>query len=207
MIKTSELSNRILKKRGFFRNYKATLGRLKSVSTSIDRYSVIDSLIDNEIVAIRQCRARDADFKIKILLRAKKKIKYLEDVLIQLALEEQKLFVSRNESSIAYYRYQCRFKIDIENISLIKGFEKLEKYGIYNKDLNPNGVVKDHRVSVKFGFDNNICPSIIGNITNCEFLEYRDNCRKSDNCSVSLKELLREINRPLTSLTKSETTV
>jgi hypothetical protein len=70
----------------------------------------------------------------------------------------------------------------------------LEK-GKYNKDSNPNGVVKDHMISIKYGEDNSVDPQIIGHIMNCEFLSNIDNLKKSSDCSLSLMELNSRIKK------------
>jgi len=42
----------------------------------------------------------------------------------------------------------------------------------------------DHKVSIKYGFENNIPPFIVGNIHNLEMLPWRDNVYKSSRCSI-----------------------
>ncbi len=51
----------------------------------------------------------------------------------------------------------------------------------------------DHKVSIKYGFENNIPPYIIGNINNLEMLPWRDNLYKSSNCSITIDALLKLI--------------
>lgn len=86
------------------------------------------------------------------------------------------------------YRYKARFTITLDNISEIKGYNLLQKYGYYNKNTNPTGVVKDHRFSIKSGIDAKIPPKYLGNINNCEFLLYKDNILKSSKNSISFNE-------------------
>lgn len=38
----------------------------------------------------------------------------------------------------------------------------------------------DHIISIKFGFDNNIDPELIGNIVNLRYVYYKDNLSKRD---------------------------
>jgi hypothetical protein len=81
----------------------------------------------------------------------------------------------------------------MDNINHIRGYNLLEKFGWYNVITNPDGVVKDHRVSIKYGFENAISSSIIGHIKNCEFLQYSCNATKSSHSSITLNDLLNEI--------------
>lgn len=91
------------------------------------------------------------------------------------------------------YRYKARFKNLTNNLHKVKGYSLLCKYGFYNRVSNPSGCVLDHRVSIKFGKDNSINPEILGHLANCEFLLYKDNIKKSSNCSISYEKLLKEI--------------
>jgi len=64
---------------------------------------------------------------------------------------------------------------------------------MYNKDTNPDGVVRDHMVSRRYGYDNNIPPEIIGHPANCQFLSHRDNLSKGAGCSLTYEQLLTRI--------------
>lgn len=112
------------------------------------------------------------------------------DILLEEALEASK----KPKDTSSQYRYKARFKFDnLSDLSRIKGFELLTIYGYYNKNTNKAGVVKDHRVSIKYGLDNNIDPAILGHLANCEFLLYTDNIKKSSRCSITYEQLLEEI--------------
>jgi hypothetical protein len=91
----------------------------------------------------------------------------------------------------AIYREQCNFNL-AGIIQKIKGFNLLEKHGMYSKS-NPDGVVRDHRLSVNYGYLNNIDPKIISHPTNCEFLQHKDNARKTFKNSITLEELIEGI--------------
>lgn len=98
-------------------------------------------------------------------------------------------------SNIQNYRRLCDFKINLNNIRIIKGYEKLVHLGWYNQLNNPYGVVKDHRLSIKFGFDNKVPFNLVGHPANCEFLTVKENNQKSDRCSLTLDQLCLEIKR------------
>ena len=71
-------------------------------------------------------------------------------------------------------------------------FSLIEEYGWYsasNRGNNLNGVSRDHMVSVKFGYENNIDPNIISHPANCRLMRHNDNVSKNEDCSISLEEL------------------
>tara|TARA_Y100001951_G_C11288487_1_gene270412 strand:+ start:533 stop:1171 length:639 start_codon:yes stop_codon:yes gene_type:complete len=104
---------------------------------------------------------------------------------LELILEGLKQEEDINPSS---YRYKARFDINIADLPYIKGYDKLKKLGFYNRKNNPNGVVKDHRFSIKSGIVLEIPPEYLGNLSNCEFLTEKENLVKSSNNSISFEE-------------------
>lgn len=72
----------------------------------------------------------------------------------------------------------------------------LEEHGVYNRISNPTGCVRDHLLSRRYGFDNNIDPAIIAHPANCEIVLHVENVRRawqtSDN-QITLEELLERI--------------
>ncbi len=77
----------------------------------------------------------------------------------------------------------------------IKEKELLAEYGIYNNRINKRGCVRDHLLSRKFGFENNIPVWIISHPANCEIVLHTENmnrARGNDNI-ISFKELLEKI--------------
>lgn len=130
--------------------------------------------------------------KLKAHFFLQKRIDLYKNLFIESALEEQKL--SSSKDSIDNYRYKARFVFNnLKDLSKIRGYKLLQKYGYYNSKTNPTGVVKDHRFSINEGIKRGVDPSILGHLCNCEFLLMVDNARKSDKCSVTLSELLQEI--------------
>jgi hypothetical protein len=120
------------------------------------------------------------------------------DVLIIQAIENQTQYLNNVEfenNSIQRYRYDSRFIIDFYHLEFIKGYNLLLKFGVYDSHSNVNGVVKDHRLSVWFGYTNNVPATLTGHLANCEFLRYKDNIKKSKNSSLSVNELLNEIKK------------
>lgn len=95
------------------------------------------------------------------------------------------------------YRPSCEFtfnpsayKDKLENYNLI------EKFGLYsptNKGNNLKGISRDHMVSVKWGFDNNISSEIIKHPANCKLMLHKENNIKKTSNSISYKDLLLRI--------------
>lgn len=91
------------------------------------------------------------------------------------------------------YRLLCQFRFSKNVYPLIDGYNLLKDRGIWSKS-NPNGVSRDHKVSIKYGFEHNIDPNIISHPANCEFISQRENASKGADCSITLAELLTTIN-------------
>ena len=56
-------------------------------------------------------------------------------------------------------------------------------------------VYRDHLVSVKYGFINNIDPKIISHPANCQLLKHTNNSIKKDKSDLTLTELLNKIEK------------
>lgn len=84
------------------------------------------------------------------------------------------------------YAYDVRrytkfhFKEEVQNLP---NFEKTGRAGVLG------AYQLDHKVSIKYGFENNISPSIIGHITNLEMIPWELNRSKDINNSISLEML------------------
>jgi hypothetical protein len=92
------------------------------------------------------------------------------------------------------YREQCQFNL-ANIIDKIDGFELLKKFGMYNRHNNKEGVVRDHIVSVQYGYKNNIDPKIISHPANCRFIQHIDNAKKTFKCDISVEELLQKMDK------------
>lgn len=73
----------------------------------------------------------------------------------------------------------------------------LKEYGVYNtrENKNTNGCVRDHLLSRRYGFDNNIPTWIISHPANCEIVLHSENIRRAfdDDNLISIEELLERI--------------
>lgn len=91
------------------------------------------------------------------------------------------------------YQHLCSFRFDPYSIPDIPGYSKLLTLGLYNPVLNPNGVCRDHMVSVEFGWRNKISPDIISHPSNCQFLTNKENIAKNDKSCLTIDDLLIRI--------------
>lgn len=127
----------------------------------------------------------------------RKRIDLIIPLVIDQSIEEhQYLNLPVHERcDIVKYRYLARFKINALNITKIRGFSQLEVVGWYNSQHNPNGLVKDHMLSIAHGFKNKINPEVVGHLANCELIPAVKNIKKSSDCSISEKDLKTLIKR------------
>jgi hypothetical protein len=94
------------------------------------------------------------------------------------------------------YRNECAFKFSLNHYPDEFNFDLIEKYGWYlpkNRGDNLNGVSRDHMISVKYGYENNIDPKIISHPANCMLLRHNDNVSKHKKCSLTIEQLLEKI--------------
>jgi len=68
-------------------------------------------------------------------------------------------------------------------------------YSATNRGNNAGGVSRDHMISIRYGFDNNIPQEILSHPANCELLLQRKNVSKYYKCSITLDELIEKISK------------
>lgn len=167
--------------------------RLKKKCKTVPNIIKVSKEIENSILKLELLKSTNQISNTKYntemfgWLRTQQELLNILDVLLDNLKVEN---IVDNQS----YRYKARFNITIDNISDIKGYNKLQELGFYNKNNNPNGVVKDHRFSIKSGLVLNIPPEYLGNINNCEFLTHKDNILKSSNNSLTFEEFCKLTN-------------
>lgn len=100
-------------------------------------------------------------------------------------------------SAYKAYRDKCKFNFSLSDYPDAFDFSLIERYGWYtagNRGSNLNGVSRDHIVSVKWGFDHDISPNIIGHPANCQLMRHNDNVSKGTTLVMSVDELKSKIN-------------
>jgi len=94
------------------------------------------------------------------------------------------------------YRSMCAFRFNVYDypeefdLSLI---EELGWYKATNRGNNPDGVSRDHIISVRYGFDNNVNPELLAHPANCQIITQRLNVSKFTKCYMTLEELKEKI--------------
>ena len=97
------------------------------------------------------------------------------------------------------YRNNCKFKFNVFNYPKLFDLDLLKIHGWYHPIKNPNGISRDHRVSIKYGWLNNISPKYMSHPYNCELLLHVDNTCKKTNNSIGIDELMNLVdNVPMT---------
>lgn len=96
------------------------------------------------------------------------------------------------------YKARCAFKFNVYDYPDKFDLHLVESHGWYkpsNKGNNLSGVSRDHMISVKYGFENNVDPEIISHPANCRLMIHSKNSSKCANCSITLDELLERIEK------------
>lgn len=88
------------------------------------------------------------------------------------------------------YKKACAFKFDPYTIPSLHGFDLIKTHGFYHPLKNPNGVSRDHIISIEYGWRNGVDPSIISHPANCQYLPHVLNSRKNSACGMALDDLI-----------------
>jgi predicted nucleic acid-binding Zn ribbon protein len=103
----------------------------------------------------------------------------------------------KNISAYQKYYKESQFNFNLSDYPNEFSFELINKYGWYrakNHGDNLFGVSRDHMISIKYGYENNILSEIIKHPANCELLLQSTNSKKNKKCSITYDELLEKIN-------------
>lgn len=109
----------------------------------------------------------------------------------------KRIYDRKNITEYQKYYRNCQFNFSLSDYPNEFDFKLIEKYGWYkakNHGDNLSGISRDHMISVKYGYENNISPKTIKHPANCELLLHSDNSSKQKNCSITLNDLLKKIN-------------
>ena len=101
-----------------------------------------------------------------------------------------------NRPALINYRADCAFNFNLKDFPTEFDFLLVETYGWYkpkNKGNNLAGVSRDHMVSVRYGFDNDIDPTTMSHPANCRLMQHGANSAKGMSNSITYEELLERI--------------
>lgn len=105
-------------------------------------------------------------------------------------------FDYKRNKDISKYRHKCKFKFNVYHYPNEFNLKLLKEHGWYkatNNGNNINGVSRDHKYSVKRGFENNVDPEIISHPANCKLMIHPKNIYKKAKCSITLQQLKKDI--------------
>ena len=71
--------------------------------------------------------------------------------------------------------------------------EFVKEIGFRNSNSNPNGVTRDHKISVNEAIRNNYDPYYIKHPLNCELMLFEENNKKKTKSSMSYEELISKV--------------
>lgn len=101
--------------------------------------------------------------------------------------------ISTLDSSIEKdYRRLCKFMFSLSEYPDKFDFSLIENHGWYlptNRGNNPNGVSRDHMLSIKEGWRNKVPAWKIAHPANCRLLLQRDNAKKQSQSIINETEL------------------
>jgi hypothetical protein len=69
----------------------------------------------------------------------------------------------------------------------------IETIGIFNSKTNRNGLVRDHKLSRKHGFELGIFPEILRHPMNCDIITHSENSSKREKSNLTPDELFSMI--------------
>lgn len=96
------------------------------------------------------------------------------------------------------YKRKCKFDFNVWDYPDDFDLSLIYKHGWYkpkNRGDNLGGVSRDHKISVRFGFDNEIDSKLIAHPANCKLMIHRDNISKNKKCSIVLEQLREDVKR------------
>lgn len=96
------------------------------------------------------------------------------------------------------YKRKCSFKFNLSDYKNEFDFNLIKKYGWYkakNRGNNLKGISRDHMLSIKEGFLNNIPTELIAHPANCKLIKQTENSSKYSKSSINIDELIKRINK------------
>ena len=98
-----------------------------------------------------------------------------------------------NKTEKELYYMKCAFNFSSNLYQYVLGNELLKEHKWYSPTENKEGISRDHRVSIIYGWNNNINSNLISHPANCEFMLQDSNASKKEKCSITVKELKEQI--------------
>lgn len=119
------------------------------------------------------------------------RIKNIKEAAVNLVIKSGKIVTDEKK----LYWSACKFSFDPYAYPDIPGYDLLLERGIYHPKGNPDGVCRDHMVSINYGWYNHIDPAIISSKYNCQFITNYDNIVKNSKSCITVQDLLNRIDQ------------
>ncbi|MBC8428347.1 hypothetical protein H8D04_00545 [bacterium] len=161
--------------------------REKSKQTCLRKYGV-DNVSQLEAVQIKKENTMLKNHGTKYWIGHKNTGK--NSIRVKGILKSKNITYEQYDNSINDY---VKYRRNVLSITRLQELETLKYSHKRGKSGITNSYQLDHKVSIKYGFENAIPPYIIGNIENLEFIPWMDNRKKSISCSMGIDELLNKI--------------
>ncbi len=94
------------------------------------------------------------------------------------------------------YRRNCKFTFSIKDYPDYFDIDLIREHGWYkpkNRGDHLQGVSRDHRISIVYGWENGVDAKLISHPANCQLMVHNDNVAKHKSCSITIEELKQEI--------------
>jgi len=91
------------------------------------------------------------------------------------------------------YYINSTFKFNLKDFPLEFSFALINAFGWYHFRKNKNGISRDHRVPISYGFKHSINPQMLAHPANCQLLRHNDNKIKGSKLLTSVDELQKRI--------------
>lgn len=105
--------------------------------------------------------------------------------------EKRALFRTRKQQ----YRFECRFRFNVYEFPELFDLQLLAELGWYHPTLNPDGISRDHRLSISDGFALGVDPLLMSSPMNCKLVVHRENNKKNTKSTLTPAELSALVNK------------
>ena len=150
----------------------------------------------------KESYSRTPTEKTKKIIGIKSKAKWTEEYKLQYRKKMEALgyWISLdNRTDIKDYYIKANWIDRMFDLIICNRQKKLlSECGVFNNRNNPNGVVRDHMLSRRTGFELGVFPEILRHPANCEILTLKDNIKKKrtkyiDGDTLTVNELFDKI--------------
>ena len=146
-----------------------------------------EDMAPNDIVKLYNIKCNDSYMVNFLITSFRIKMRSVKDSVI---LTYKNLGYYDNKTEKELYCMKCAFNFSSNLYQYVLG---KKEYKWYNSTENKEGISRDHRISVNYGWNNKINPNLISHPANCELMLMTDNNIKRTKCSITVDELKEAI--------------